>query len=906
MGNQSSNSYDQISKADYTFTFQLLRKIQDPHYGEVKIVRDIKTGEQIILKEVVCTTKDAYQKEVEFYNKRVAVSHPNVVRIYGCNGQDKQNFCSSYYRISVFIELLTKTLANELETRIETGIPFSENDVLLIAENLIGGLSYFEKHDVCHGDIRPENIFVCPNAYKLSDPNLNVQKNANALSNAILGQAETLLSPQLLVQVPQSDFNVHCNKFKSDVFSLGMTLLSLASLTVSQEIYDYETGTFHVDLLQDRIELVRKSYSKFTFELIRDMLKFNEEARPDFIALSNRLTPYQEEIRLKGELPFFGIRAPYEEKQENEDEFDINKYTYQENDNPFLNDFITSQIHQTTNRKVNVSNGRPQEDYYDQNQENGDRNNRLNFDLDYENNDGDDTPQQIFEQPEGNQEANVEVSALSREQQSNLFEDGSVQSICLDDRQLRDDYRRNSQVPMSTQPGLMQYVDPNVHDSRPQARMNQQAQFNSQSQHEPQIRSYPALPGQSYFETNQQQQQQQQQQQYYQNQAQVTPQQMYADPRRGMQRQVSNPNQSQVDSSRGYQNQAALISQTNVGPQRIIQNQLPTQQASFNQIQRMPSASETYHQQQQVQLQNNQTWAIPQAYLEVKKSHSTPAEQQFQTVQGQSQAQYQPQVQPQVQIQANAEQKLGTADLDDLEAKIKAALDRSEATYRRAYRPNYLPSPNKNSNIQTDIPASNTKSYPEASTTYASQSIYQTPSYKVGDNSELYYNQVSSGVAGYERPFEAENSKASYDHTKLGNNYAGLSNPVAKNLLTSDVSRQQSDVLPTNAASAENTFYETSPGYLSHVSPTVYSSGPSYGNQPYYSQQYNQVDGLANGYSTSYNTGVGGYGNTGGYYRNDIDTGSVSLKGSRVLDRPGQPMEFGGAKKSLMQNMIYN
>ena len=355
MGNTaSSNGYSQINKTDFTFTYQLVKRVQDPHYGPIKIVRDIKTGEEYILKEIVLTVKGDYQEELDFYNRRITVAHPNVVRIYGCSGEDENKFCSNFYRVSVFIEMLSRTLADELDSRLAMASPFNENEILFIAESLISGLSYFEAQGISHGDIRPDNIFTCNDALKLSDPNLSHQRNSNGLSMAILGNTKVLLSPQLLSQVPKSDFVFHCNRFKADVFSLGVTLLSLASFSHSQDFYDYKNGKMHLSILEERLELVRKSYSKFTFELIRDMVRISEEARPDFISLSNRLLPYQEEIRSKSELPFYGIRARHIERIEEEDELDISRYTYQEKENPILKDFINDQIFQTSNKIRNL------------------------------------------------------------------------------------------------------------------------------------------------------------------------------------------------------------------------------------------------------------------------------------------------------------------------------------------------------------------------------------------------------------------------------------------------------------------------------------------------------------------------------------------------------------------------
>ena len=142
MGNTQGNDAN-TQKMNFNPDYTLIRNLKDLRYGEVKLVRDTKTKENMILKEVVVNTKEALDSEVIFYNKRITVSHPNIVRIYGYTTLDKQNFCSSYYKISIFIEVLNKDLEGEIAERVARQIPFSESEILLVSENLIAGLSYF-------------------------------------------------------------------------------------------------------------------------------------------------------------------------------------------------------------------------------------------------------------------------------------------------------------------------------------------------------------------------------------------------------------------------------------------------------------------------------------------------------------------------------------------------------------------------------------------------------------------------------------------------------------------------------------------------------------------------------------------------------------------------------------------
>jgi len=282
---------------DYNPTYEVIKKYVDVHYGEVKLIRETVTNQEMLLKEVVVNTKEAYEAQLRQIEERAAVANNHIVNIIGYHTEGKQNFCSSFYKISIFIEVLEKTLFDRLEEGIANQVAFNEIEVLLLAENLVSALAYFQSKEVNHGDIRPVNVFTTLDAYKLSDPTLAAQKNTNAfVVAAVLGE-KTLLAPEVLKHLPQKELDITYDKFKADVFALGATLLSVATLTNSEDLYDYENGTINEALVQERLEQVRLSFSTFTYELIRDMLRVEEAERPDFVQLNERFTPYRENIR---------------------------------------------------------------------------------------------------------------------------------------------------------------------------------------------------------------------------------------------------------------------------------------------------------------------------------------------------------------------------------------------------------------------------------------------------------------------------------------------------------------------------------------------------------------------------------------------------------------------------------
>jgi hypothetical protein len=108
------------------------------------------------------------------------------------------------------------------------------------------------------------------------------------LRYALLG-VKSLIAPELLKQIPTQDYEMRTNQYKADVFSLGATILALATLTRSEDLYNFEAATIDLALLEKRIRMVENTYSPTFSRLLRDLLIVEEKLRPDFIQLSDRL-----------------------------------------------------------------------------------------------------------------------------------------------------------------------------------------------------------------------------------------------------------------------------------------------------------------------------------------------------------------------------------------------------------------------------------------------------------------------------------------------------------------------------------------------------------------------------------------------------------------------------------------
>jgi len=184
-----------------------------------------------------------------------------------------------------------------------------------------------------------------------------------------------------------------------------------------------------------------------------------------------------------------------------------------------------------------------------------------------------------------------------------------------------------------------------------------------------------------------------------------------------------------------------------------------------------------------------------------------------------------PQQQPQVQSKS--------PDLDDLEAKIKAALERSEATYRRAYKPGQQTSPTKAPALEQTEPNSYLLQTPSQyySTNYGGYDISDSSASRIG------------ATLGIDKPSELD--EASY-MKQSGKNYLYSASKTQDKL---SATPHPSDI-PTNITSTENTFYDGISGYSSQPYAKNYTT--SYTTQTYQTPTYNPTSYLVQDHTTSY------------------------------------------------------
>ncbi|KAL4428911.1 hypothetical protein ABPG74_017501 [Tetrahymena malaccensis] len=168
---------------------------------------------------------------------------------------------------------------------------FQEKEFTYILKSLISGLCYLQMQNRTHQCLRSSSIFIARDGtIKLTDPHLFNQSSLYTYIYKGQPVSGAYLSPMLVSNVEYSVVKPEHNEYKSDVFTLAVIMLEIAYLTKLDNYFDYtEYCLVDVEGLQILAENLKDMYSQSIISLLLQMLDENEDIRPDFVSLAQKL-----------------------------------------------------------------------------------------------------------------------------------------------------------------------------------------------------------------------------------------------------------------------------------------------------------------------------------------------------------------------------------------------------------------------------------------------------------------------------------------------------------------------------------------------------------------------------------------------------------------------------------------
>ena len=241
-------------------------------------------GSKVIVKQIACPSQ-AFAQHAEFEAK-VAIAHPHP-RITECLGCVKEPNPAGGFFVYIFFPALPKSLIDDVSEKAKQADFYSEQELWSFYEQLLDAFVYLQGLGVAHRDIKPHNVLLTDQRQlKICDFGFAKQIGSQGPAVSSLLGTMSYFSPLLRAAYLRGGVTqVQHNAFKSDVYSLGMMLLHLTLLDLPQKLRELPNLQQNLDTELNRL---RPRYSEKWVELLRCMLKVEEDSRPDFLGLQAR------------------------------------------------------------------------------------------------------------------------------------------------------------------------------------------------------------------------------------------------------------------------------------------------------------------------------------------------------------------------------------------------------------------------------------------------------------------------------------------------------------------------------------------------------------------------------------------------------------------------------------------
>lgn len=251
-----------------------------------------QSPEKVAIKVQYCkSTSEVNEKQEEAALQR-SIRHPHICRCV-------QSFLDPSYTAGFKHVIVMEygemgDMDREMERRKEAKRRFSEGELMDVMFGLTDALAYLEGLNIAHRDVKPCNILLFPTP-KLADFGLTLQGSSQLRTQSYQVVGTVLyLSPALkqgyldMWEGRNASGEVKHNPFKSDVYSLGLTFLALATLEPPSGLNSISQGIEALRLkLQTRIGSIR--YSGKVKQVLTVMLEPLEDLRPSFRLLLDML-----------------------------------------------------------------------------------------------------------------------------------------------------------------------------------------------------------------------------------------------------------------------------------------------------------------------------------------------------------------------------------------------------------------------------------------------------------------------------------------------------------------------------------------------------------------------------------------------------------------------------------------
>lgn len=275
---------------------KLLKKTLDSRFGEMILYQDERNKRKVMCIESSSSDKIKFKKDFLRAKNRENISTPLLQEYLGWGTFTKKELCSTHYIVKMFYEYPPSDLRNETVERKKAGTNLSDSELSLALANILDSLDYLHSKKMIHGDVRPNMISAErvgpthePNEFKLLDRLADSSPLERAQANNMVNNKELYMSPQLWKKInSKKNTKVEYNRFKNDIFALGMSIISAGNKSSLKNCY-VKGGEFNSDNLKNHLAEFKKNYhyNPSLNNVVSHLVEVHEINRPTTSILKN-------------------------------------------------------------------------------------------------------------------------------------------------------------------------------------------------------------------------------------------------------------------------------------------------------------------------------------------------------------------------------------------------------------------------------------------------------------------------------------------------------------------------------------------------------------------------------------------------------------------------------------------
>ncbi|CAD8114019.1 unnamed protein product [Paramecium sonneborni] len=273
---------------------QFWKQMNDVRYGEIKVYK-LNDGHTVAVKDHILQDEEQWLKFKQSAESNIASRDKDLFLIQMIDLQHvtEKELCTQMTQAHSVYEYFDEYLERVINEQSATKQHFEEIEIAAMIHCTLVALQKLKKQQKSHGDIRPLTISVTSFSkkspyrqnepfpvYKLTD--IQELTDMNAFRRCVAKQqASYNLSPEQLLFLKQRVLKPTYDLDKSDVFSIGLTALQMATLNSINNIYDNSKYLIITDQLDNYIREMKTLYSEQLCSIVCQLLQLAPENRPN-------------------------------------------------------------------------------------------------------------------------------------------------------------------------------------------------------------------------------------------------------------------------------------------------------------------------------------------------------------------------------------------------------------------------------------------------------------------------------------------------------------------------------------------------------------------------------------------------------------------------------------------------